>query len=75
MVCNIENEACMLDACSNCPSLEAVRNLISFDLDENELLEEEVSYVQWVNTDRCDLVTLTESSSDFVENLLGKLIS
>ena len=34
---------------------------------------DEVTYRQWQSTDRTQLVTITESTADFVESLLAKL--
>ena len=34
---------------------------------------DEVTYRQWQSTDRTELVTITESTADFVESLLTKL--
>ena len=36
----------------------------------DELIDvEEVTYKQWVSMDRAQLVTITESKEDFIENL------
>ena len=40
------------------------------DLSETE----EVSYLQWVSTDRTKLVTLTESKAEFVDNLSSQIL-
>lgn len=38
-------------------------------------MEDEITYVQWMTTDRCDLVTIIDSATDFTEKLINKLVS
>ena len=74
MVCNIDSEACMLDRCTVCPGAEAIRHLLNVS-EEDELMDDNVTYVQWMTTDRCDLVTIIDSAADFTEKLISKLVS
>ena len=44
--------------------------LVDFLNQYDELIDvEEVTYKQWVSTDRTQVVTITESKEDFIENL------
>lgn len=71
LVCNIENEECMLHRCSQCPQENELRNYLL----ELEYLQdaENVIFKQWVQTDRSSLDTLIKSVDEFVESLVQKL--
>ena len=57
----------MMGQCKECPGQHG---LVDFHNQCDELIEvEEVTYKQWVSTDRTQLVTITESKEDFIENL------
>ena len=57
----------MMGQCKECPGQNG---LVDFLNQCDELIEvEEVTYKQWVSTDRTQLVTITESKEDFIENL------
>ena len=66
-VCSDDNEKCMMGQCKGCPGQNG---LVDF-LDQcDELIDvEEETYKQWVSTDWTQLVTITESKEDFIENL------
>jgi hypothetical protein len=72
MVCDIYNQSCMIDGCSNCPGEEAVKKILVLS-GEDEMLQTDVKYAQWVTTDRCDLITIIGSYADFVDKLVNKL--
>ncbi|XP_033095661.1 uncharacterized protein LOC117100179 [Anneissia japonica] len=57
LVCNTENRNCMLQCCENCPDLFSANEV---DMDDN------VTYKQWMHTDRTALVTLTTSVHDYI---------
>ena len=53
--------------CKECPGQNG---LVDFLNQCDELIDvEEETYKQWVSTDRTQLVTITESKEDFIENL------
>jgi hypothetical protein len=72
MVCDINNQLCMIDGCSNCPGEEAVKKILVLS-GVDEMLQTDVKYAQWVTTDRCDLITIIGSYADFVDKLVNKL--
>ena len=58
-VCADDNERCMMGQCKECPGQNG---LVDFLNQCDELIDvEEVTYKQWVSTDRTQLVTITES--------------
>lgn len=65
-VCSDESEKCMMGQCKECPGRQG---LIDY-LNQCEELDdiEEITYLQWVNTDLTKLVTIIESKEDFIEN-------
>lgn len=70
--CDTSNYKCMMGECSDCPSVDMVRDFLR---DEMEDMEEEISYKQWVGTDRSTLITIVQTVEEFIENLLEKLIA
>lgn len=66
-VCSNENEACMMGQCKDCPGHQGLAD----HLNQTEELTDidEVTYKQWVSTDRTQLVTIVESKEEFVEKL------
>ena len=66
-VCSIESEKC-----KDCPGQEGLIDYVN-NCDELSDLEE-VSYLQWVSTDRTKLVTITESKADFIDNFSGQVV-
>ena len=71
-VCSVDSEKCMMGHCKDCPGKEGLMAHLNEcdDLSETE----EVSYLQWVSTDRTKLVTLTESKAEFVDNLSSQIL-
>lgn len=72
-VCDISSEKCMMSRCSSCPGIEGIENLLC-SLEELDLLEE-ITYKQWVSTDRCTLLTVTEHVDTFIESLAKKVVT
>ena len=61
------NDRCMMGQCKECPGQNG---LVDFLNQCDELIDvEEETYKQWASTDRTQLVTITESKEDFIENL------
>lgn len=56
-VCSLDIEECMMNEWKKCPGKEGVKRLLT-DLEELDFMEE-ISFQQWVTTDRCTLLTLT----------------
>lgn len=72
-VCSVENEHCMMGRCKDCPGREGLKQFLN-SLEECMILEE-IEYKQWVNTDKTQLVTIKEQISDFIDNLVNKIVS
>jgi hypothetical protein len=51
--------------CTSCPGAETLKVLL-----QNELDEMTIQYKQWVVTDRATLMTVTQQSDEFIENLV-----
>ena len=67
-VCSIESEKCMNDF----PGRESLIEHMN-GCDELSTLKD-VSYLQWVSTDRANLVTITESKGDFIDNFSSQVV-
>ena len=72
-VCSIENEQCMMGRCKVCPGKEGLKQFLN-SLEECRVLEE-IEYKQWVSTDKTQLVTIKEQTTDFIDNLADKIVS
>ena len=57
----------MMNGCSSCPGKEGVVELLS-SLEELDL-SEEITYRQWMTTDRCTLLKVTETVETFMSHL------
>ena len=66
-VCDVTSEKCMMNGCSSCPGKEGVVELLS-SLEELDL-SEEITYRQWMTTDRCTLLKVTETVETFMSHL------
>ena len=57
-----ENKLCMFHECEKCPGKERIEKKL------NELLGDsanEITYKQWLKTDRCSLETIVKSPDEF----------
>ena len=69
-ICSTENKPCMFHECEKCAGKERVEKKL------NELLGDsanEITYKQWLKTDRCSLETIVKSPDEFLEELTDKL--
>ena len=64
-VCSDETESCMMGQCKECPRRQGIIDYLNDELSDVE----EITYKQWVSTDRAKLTTIVESKEEFVENL------
>ena len=71
-VCDMGSEKCMMQECMSYPRKEGVVNLLS-SLEELDL-SEDITYPHWMTTDRCTLLTVTESIESFIESLAEKVL-
>ena len=70
-VCSIKSE-CMMGHCKNCPGREGLIEHMK-NCEELSALED-VSYLQWVSTDRAKLVTIIESKAVFIDNFRSQVV-
>ena len=70
MVCDIDNEKCMFDTCTECPGPDALLDILKNELD---ILPDEVIFKQWVETDRAELITQVMPNEEFLNSLVDKL--
>ena len=71
-VCNIDTRNCMLHVCENCPGKQGIQNYLinCFTNNENEL-DEDISYMHWISTDRTTMNQLTSTIEKYI-NLLSE---
>lgn len=72
LVCDMNNESCMFNKCSECPGTEALLDNLKNEIDE---MPEEICFKQWVNTDRAELITQIKATDEFLESLVEKLLA
>ena len=71
ILCNPPRVECWLKTCSECEDTSKLENKITTIFSDLDI--DEITYKQWESTDRTELLTVTESSQDFVSSLLSKL--
>lgn len=64
ILCEDTQTNCWLGLCEFCPRNEEICALFS-EIDDDD----EISFYQWVSTDRTDIVQLTESATDFCDRI------
>ena len=65
-VCDISKEECMLGRCQQCPGIDQLKNFLQERTDQDA---DEIEYLQWVTTDRADLLKVQQPVDDFVIKL------
>ena len=71
MVGDINNKICMVYRCSDCPSKEALLELLGklFEEINNDFMQ----FQLWKSTDRAHIVTMSLPGDDFIENVAKKI--
>ena len=69
---SVESEKCMMGHCKDCPGRESLIEHMN-GCDELSTLDD-VSYLQWLSTDRAKLVTITKSKGDFIDNFSSQVV-
>lgn len=72
MVCDSRNNQCMFDNCTSCPGKEVLLELLR---SKSEDIPDEITFMQWVSTDRAELITRVMCADDFFEDLVEKLVA
>ena len=70
-VCSVNSEACMLRQCKECPGGDPLRDFLQNFLEGDD----DITYNQWVSTDRTTLNTFTQPKCVFIEKLIESVIS
>jgi len=71
MVCSTENEDCMFDKCTSCPGPDLLKDILQNELEELEL-PDEITFKQWISTDRANLITEVLPLEEFLDVLIEK---
>ncbi|XP_047143181.1 uncharacterized protein LOC105848514 isoform X1 [Hydra vulgaris] len=69
-VCSLENKECLFYECKNCPGKERI------EIKLNDLVGDsanEITYKQWLKTDRYSLETIVKNLDEFLEELTNNL--
>ncbi|XP_048845329.1 uncharacterized protein LOC125716737 isoform X3 [Brienomyrus brachyistius] len=70
MVCCTENRDCMLHLCDDCPGSDALDLYLTNLFKDSEYdLDDEISFQQWGQTDRTEIVTMTMSVQEFIDKI------
>jgi len=69
-VCSTDYEKCMMGSCKECPGQDLLTQHL-LDCDE---IPEEITYQQWVCTDRAKLTTFVEPKVEFIEKLSSQIM-
>ena len=70
-VCNVDARNCMLHLCENCPGKQDTHDLINcFTNNENEL-DEDILYMQWLSMDQTTMNKLTSTIEEYINLLSG----
>jgi hypothetical protein len=72
MICNPPQTNCFFCDCSECPGPTDLKNTLENVFTDNAI--ENITFKEWILTDRCELVTIVKSSEEFIESLLEKLL-
>ena len=66
----------MLHLCESCPRLDGVKNLITNCTNENNIdTDEEITYIQWISTDRTTMNKLISSVDEHITLLANKVFT
>ncbi|XP_065679132.1 uncharacterized protein LOC136093883 [Hydra vulgaris] len=69
-VCNIDSQNCMFNLCFNCSGKINLKTDLENVFEKNDFdFDYQITYKQWVSTDRTSLITVQTSISEFIETL------
>jgi hypothetical protein len=72
MICNPPQTNCFFHECSECPGPTNLENTLEDVF--TDIATENITFKQWILTDRCELVTTVKPTVEFIESLLEKLL-
>lgn len=73
-VCDSKNYNCMMNKCAECPGKEAMLSMLE-ESEEYESLQDNITFKQWITTDRAEIITVIKPKGEFFESLAEKLQS
>ena len=80
IVCNRNSKECMIHCCESCPGVSAVKKIIEGELmkaDDDGQVDDyddvEITFHQWTNSDRAELISCTLPLDEFIELLCEQL--
>ena len=66
----------MLHVCETCPGFDGIRNFITNCFNENNIdTDKEITYMQWISTDRTTMNELTSSVDEYITLLANKVFA
>lgn len=72
IVCFSSTEQCFLNCCPNCPGFDSLEETLQKLFDDNFISN--LTYKQWIQTDRADLQTILSTPEEFLQTLKIKLL-
>ncbi|CAH0553075.1 unnamed protein product [Brassicogethes aeneus] len=69
-VCDKSTSACFFSLCTYCPGVNCIIEKLKFLLDTHGIIE--ITYSQWINTDRSEIVGKTCKKEEFLDSLKQK---
>lgn len=73
ILCKDPTSTCYLLQCENCPGLDNFCEYLRNAFLDNDCLDAELSFSQWVSTDRCNLEKFSKPLDDFLDYFIIKL--
>lgn len=74
IVCDINSYQCMTGDCGSCPGQEAFSEMF-LESEEGDTMPDNITFKQWITSERTELVTVIKSRDEFFELLIEKLIA
>ena len=71
-VCDVDNYDCMMGHCDDCLDASVLKSFLQNKLLRAIYPDDTVQFIQWVSTDRSQLVKEESKFEDFIEILVGK---
>ena len=73
-VCNNDTRNCMIYVCEYCPGKQDIHNyLINYFINNENELDDDISYMQWLSTDQTTMNKLTSTIEEYI-NLLSEKV-
>lgn len=73
IVCSVTSKLCMVHRCPSCPGVDVLRSYLEDISGLDDTTEDsEVSFKQWMSTDRTTIQTCSSTLADFVETIVKK---